>query len=455
MKAIFASLFRSQPQTAEDNYNRGCEHYKAGHYERAIHRFDLALGMPNDDIRVMFIINEKGKSLLKLNRPNEALACFEQVITCRPKNITAHNGKGECLLQLGYYENAINSFRTVIATKTNDIDACKGIGFALFKLGRYEEAKTVLESTIQIFSKHSPQTELRKQLTDVETRTIIEQKKTTEKDKTEILNTLGQIYCRLGDMSNAQSAFTTVLNMDPQNADALRSIKLLVLSTPQPFPIASSAERTQFQSHETPITDNTPPSLATLYEEADSLTKQKNFDAALAAYTHILSYDKENPHVYNCIGDICLKTHVFAGALNNYKKALKRDPNNRKANEGINTALQAWCAEADSFSKKNHFEQALLTYNAIVHYDSAYIKILENIGIYSKVVKTYNAATDHNPEENNDRTFETLFRNIQQAISPPTKDREMDDISHIQIQTFEVTSTMHAGTVESPHQVFR
>ena len=66
---------------------------------------------------------EKGTHLLEDAKYDEALECFDKVLSLDPKNTHAWNQKGVALRSLGRYDEAIECFNKALEIVPKDLDA--------------------------------------------------------------------------------------------------------------------------------------------------------------------------------------------------------------------------------------------------------------------------------------------------------------------------------------------
>jgi len=66
---------------------------------------------------------EKGTRLLEGAKYDEALECFDKVLSLDPKNTHAWNQKGVALRSLGRYDEAIECFNRSLEIVPKDLDA--------------------------------------------------------------------------------------------------------------------------------------------------------------------------------------------------------------------------------------------------------------------------------------------------------------------------------------------
>ena len=66
---------------------------------------------------------KKGTLLLDSAKYDEALECFDKVLSLEPKNTRAWNQKGVALRSLGRYDEAIECFNKALEIVPKDLDA--------------------------------------------------------------------------------------------------------------------------------------------------------------------------------------------------------------------------------------------------------------------------------------------------------------------------------------------
>jgi len=66
---------------------------------------------------------KKGVSFLEDGKYEEALDCFEKILTSNPDNPDIWNKKGVVLRSLGRYDEAIESFNKALEISPRDLDA--------------------------------------------------------------------------------------------------------------------------------------------------------------------------------------------------------------------------------------------------------------------------------------------------------------------------------------------
>jgi len=92
----------------------------------------------------------KGTSLRRLGKPQEAIACYNKALEINPKCAEAWNNKGVALGSLGKEQEAIACYDKAIEINPRDADAWNNKGDALRSLGKYQEAIACCDNAIEI-----------------------------------------------------------------------------------------------------------------------------------------------------------------------------------------------------------------------------------------------------------------------------------------------------------------
>ena len=90
----------------------------------------------------------KGESLLNLDKPEEAVACFDEILTLAPAHPEALVKKGDALERLRKIDEAINCYDRAIATDGSLTIAFLHKGGLFNRLERYEEALQCYEQAL-------------------------------------------------------------------------------------------------------------------------------------------------------------------------------------------------------------------------------------------------------------------------------------------------------------------
>ncbi len=136
-----------EPKFAYAWNNKGNSLNKLNRYEEAITCLDQALSI---EPKFAYAWNNKGNSLNSLNRDEEASVCYDKALAIEPEYAYAWNNKGGLLSKIGRYEEAIVCLDKALAIDPEDSYAWNNKGYSLNSLGRYEEAVTCYDKALAI-----------------------------------------------------------------------------------------------------------------------------------------------------------------------------------------------------------------------------------------------------------------------------------------------------------------
>jgi tetratricopeptide (TPR) repeat protein len=135
-----------RPKFADALYNRGNLLQAAGRCEEALASYELALAQ-GDDAQTL---NNRGVTLNRLERYQEALESFGRALRLRPRYPEALNNRGIALLALDFPERALDSFDRALDLDPRHAEACNNRGNALRAMQRLEEALHSYDRALQL-----------------------------------------------------------------------------------------------------------------------------------------------------------------------------------------------------------------------------------------------------------------------------------------------------------------
>ena len=94
--------------------------------------------------------HNEGESLVKLEKYEEAISCYDKIIRLDPQDLKAWSNKGFALINLEEYEEAISCYNQVIRFNSKDYNAWFNRGNSLANLRKYEEAISCYDRVIKI-----------------------------------------------------------------------------------------------------------------------------------------------------------------------------------------------------------------------------------------------------------------------------------------------------------------
>jgi len=133
----YNKVLKKRPNHFDALYMLGLSEYQSGNSQSAERLFRQALLVDPRSVTVRFAL---GTVLSALQRPEEALACFDGLIALKADFIDAHVQRGNVLLGLRRFPEAIASYDKATAINPQHVDAWNNKGQALHELGRFSDA---------------------------------------------------------------------------------------------------------------------------------------------------------------------------------------------------------------------------------------------------------------------------------------------------------------------------
>lgn len=151
----------SELSAADQAYNDGVGHMRAGDHESAVASFGQALAQ-NPDHRAAALA--RPRSLVKLGRFGDAVSELKAVVGRRPTDGAAFNDLGMVYRQMNEAEGALWCFRAAVRLDPRQIDYYYNLGRTYWDIGRHSDAARVFESLIEI---HPDDVEVHHELADL------------------------------------------------------------------------------------------------------------------------------------------------------------------------------------------------------------------------------------------------------------------------------------------------
>ena len=86
-----------------------------------------------------------GVAYMNLNKPENAIECFDGVIAKRPDFFEAYNNLGGCYVEMQRFDEGIETYEKAVELKPDFVPSLRNLGTALRDMGRLEEAEAILE----------------------------------------------------------------------------------------------------------------------------------------------------------------------------------------------------------------------------------------------------------------------------------------------------------------------
>jgi len=175
--------------------NKGSELLLSGKYDESLLYFERAITL---DQNFTSPWNNRGKALFALGRYNESVEAYDQAISINPDFAIPWNNKGEALFALGEYNKSIESYDQAIQIEGFNPLFRFNKGMALLSMGSYNESN--YNESILYFN-------------DV---------LLFNPDDTMSLAKRGSALFALGEYTRSLDDFNRVIELDPENAEALK-----------------------------------------------------------------------------------------------------------------------------------------------------------------------------------------------------------------------------------------
>ncbi|MBI4972223.1 MAG: tetratricopeptide repeat protein [Candidatus Omnitrophica bacterium] len=169
--------------------------------------------------------SNKGVSLSRLGRHQEAIACYDMAIEIDPEYVEAWHNKGSAWGKLGRYQEAITCFDKALEIDPEYVEAWHNKGSALGELGKHQEAITCFDKALEIdpeyveawHNKGSALGELGRHQDEIAC-----YDKAIEMDPrcARIWYNKGVVLAKLGKHQEAIACFDRTIEVDPRHANA-------------------------------------------------------------------------------------------------------------------------------------------------------------------------------------------------------------------------------------------
>ena len=143
----YNEILKKRPDHFDALYLLGLSEYQSGNSQSAERLFRRALLVDPQSVTVRFAL---GTVLAALQRPREALACFDDLIALKTDFLDAHLQRGNVLLGLGRFAEAVASYDKATAINPQHVDAWNNKGQALHQLGRFSDAIACYDTVLTV-----------------------------------------------------------------------------------------------------------------------------------------------------------------------------------------------------------------------------------------------------------------------------------------------------------------
>jgi len=142
---------------------------------------------------------DKGQQAIAFGKHDEAIMCFEKVLSINPGFTDAHRFIGDAYMKKGLPDSAIESYKKALDSKAQIVPALVGLGNAYFQKGMHDEAQSFYERAL-----------------------------TLQPDSASARIGLGELYYKKDDSGRALSEYQKGLALEPDHADAQLRVGLIL-----------------------------------------------------------------------------------------------------------------------------------------------------------------------------------------------------------------------------------
>jgi tetratricopeptide (TPR) repeat protein len=134
---LYHQVLRSAPRQFEALYALGLIYFRTGQFERAEYLLKEA-GAADPGFTDAFAW--RGIALLNLKRHREAIACFDRVLSVRPRDPDALGNRATVLFELRRFDESLAAFDAALSVDAGHAVSWNNRGNLLLALGRHIEA---------------------------------------------------------------------------------------------------------------------------------------------------------------------------------------------------------------------------------------------------------------------------------------------------------------------------
>jgi tetratricopeptide (TPR) repeat protein len=201
--------------------NKGISLEKVGRFEEALDCYDKSLEINSRIAEPWF---NKGNSLTSLGHFNEAIKCHEEALKINPQHQMGWINKAVTLHSLGRLEEAINCCDKALEINPMNVAALSNKGVNLGGLGRFDEAIKCLDKALEIDPRYvkawvNKGVILRRISLFDEAIKCYNKALEINPQQEEAWSNMGVSFSKLGRLEEALRCYNKALEFNPKNAD--------------------------------------------------------------------------------------------------------------------------------------------------------------------------------------------------------------------------------------------
>ena len=144
-QAGYKKILKKRPSHFDALHMLAVSEHQSGNSQSAERLLRRAISVNPQSATVRYAL---AVTLAALQRPDEALACYDDLIALKSDYVDAHLNRGKLLSRLGRFAEAIASYDNAIAIHPQHVDALINKGEALHHLGRFADAITCYDKIL-------------------------------------------------------------------------------------------------------------------------------------------------------------------------------------------------------------------------------------------------------------------------------------------------------------------
>jgi tetratricopeptide (TPR) repeat protein len=355
-----------QEQKILAQYNKGISLAKIKQFDNAIICFDIVLSMNSNHISSLY---NKGIALEATSRLDEALKCYELVLKMKPDHVSALYNKSVLYARVGKYEEAISLLDTILEINPNHILALYNKGILLLETNQFEKSITYLDRTLEIEPNH-----------------------------TSAAYHKGIALEATSRLDEALKCYELVLKMKPDHVSAShhkKTIETKLESHSKGIFLLEAGHYDNAIIFFNNVLDSSPRYIHSLYHKGMALESLSQLEKALECYQIIIQCDPQYGNISLRIGRIYAALGKHSEAIMYYDIMLDSNPDN----------TDVLYHKAHSTLKQGKKEESRSLIKHMASLDCRYMTLFENDPDYFEYMKDFQIHSNTDKPENKEMRF--------------------------------------------------
>ncbi|MFQ5838209.1 MAG: tetratricopeptide repeat protein [Thermoplasmata archaeon] len=362
------SQLAQRPEDTGLWYAKGALLAKEGELEKALDAFDRVLWLDRDHLKAH---EAKGKALFRLRRYLEAHRAFEELTHKVPRDEEYWYYSGECLLKLGRYTEALGFYDKALDINPNYTDAWYGKGNALKGVGKEETPAERRESTEVLDERLGKFQEALKCFSQV---------LQLDPENMEAIGEEGALLCEMGNYEEGLARIEKAIRTRPQNLRFIHE-KAEILRRMGKEDEARDMYR---KLAERPFSKGEDWDPDSWYAKAYASFQMEDFKDTIEHCDRTLELSPHDPRAWRIKGDALAKIGEYAEAIQCYEKSVQSKPRYE----------HAWLGLAKALRRAGETEEALRAYDRALEVNPFFVEAWYEKGTLQYVSHRFTEALD-------------------------------------------------------------